>query len=339
MATATPLTGSACTLLLLCSASLLACGGGDGEGSSPAQGEPSGSVSVAADLPEGAQAWSLLGEALFPPEFPEEAVSRMGNQLTEALASLDADPSDPDAMIWVGRRTAYLGEYRRAIELFGLGAQAHPDDARFPRHSGHRYISVRELDNAITEFSRAAELIQGREDEVEPDGQPNALGIPTSTLHFNIWYHYGLAHYLKGEFDQAIDKYRMCMEASEHPDSKVATAHWLYMSFRRMGMDEEAEDFIRSLDLDALAPDVIESGSYLELLRLYQSDSGGEMGVESPEDMYGAALGYGYGNWLLYNGRVEEARAVFEQMVAARNQWASFGYIAAEAELARMAPQ
>ena len=105
------------------------------------------------------------------------------------------------------------------------------------------------------------------------------------------------------------------------------------------GEGEREGDAADGSDLDALAPDVIESGSYLELLRLYQSDSGGEMGVESPEDMYGAALGYGYGNWLLYNGRVEEARAVFEQMVAARNQWASFGYIAAEAELARMGPQ
>jgi tetratricopeptide (TPR) repeat protein len=179
-------------------------------------------------------------------------------------------------------------------------------------------------------------LIQGLEDEVEPDGQPNALGIPTSTLHFNIWYHYGLAHYLKGEFDEAVDKYRSCMEVSEHPDSKVATAHWLYMSLRRLGMDEEAREFIHSLDLDALAPDVIESGSYLELLRLYQSESGEALGVERPEDSSAAALGYGYGNWLLYNGRTEEARTVFEELVAAPNQWASFGFIAAEAELARM---
>jgi pentatricopeptide repeat protein len=55
--------------------------------------------------------------------------------------------------------------------------------------------------------------------------------------------------------------------------------------------------------------------------------------------MHGAALGYGYGNWLLYNGRTDEARAVFDQMVSAKNQWASFGFIAAEAELARMDQQ
>jgi hypothetical protein len=145
-----------------------------------------------------------------------------------------------------------------------------------------------------------------------------------------------LAHYLKGEFDQALEKYRRCMEVSEHPDSKVATAHWLYMSLRRLGMEAEAGDFIRGLDLDELAPEVIESGAYLELLRLYQTSQGEGVGVETPQDMSAAALAYGYGNWLHYSGRMEEARAVYEEIVSARNQWASFGYIAAEAELARL---
>jgi tetratricopeptide (TPR) repeat protein len=337
MAFPSPRTGLTSTLIFVCVAGISACGGEDTEGVFPTQG--SASASMEADLPEGAQALSFLGEPLFPPQFSDEALEQMQGQLTEAMVGLEADPSNPDALIWVGRRAAYLGNYRRAMEFFSIGAQTFPDDARFLRHRGHRYISVRELDHAIADFAAAAELIQGTEDQVEPDGQPNALGIPTSTLHFNIWYHYGLAHYLKGEFDQAVEKYRECMAVSEHPDSKVATAHWLYMSLRRIGMDEEAADFIHSLDLEVLAPDVIESGSYLDLLRLYQSGSGADMGVETPEDMHGAALGYGYGNWLLYNGRTDEARAVFEQMVSAKNQWASFGFIAAEAELARMDQQ
>jgi tetratricopeptide (TPR) repeat protein len=325
----------AASLLFLSAAILSACGGETAEDQEGRVEEAPVPALSAEDLPEGAQAWSLLGEPLYPPAFSEEARAALEAQLDEAVAELRAAPEDPDAMIWAGRRYAYLGEYRRAIDLFTAGVSTLPEDPRFLRHRGHRYISVREFDNAIADFSRASEMIQGTEDEVEPDGMPNALGIPTSTLHFNIWYHYGLAHYLKGEFDQALEKYRECMEVSDHPDSKVATAHWLYMSLRRLGMGPEAEDFIHGLDLDALAPEVIESGSYLELLRLYQGSGEGEMGVESPQDMSGAALMYGYGNWLFYNGRQEEARAVFQDIVGARDQWASFGYIAAEAELAR----
>ena len=288
-------------------------------------------------LPPGAQAVSFLGDPLYPPERSEEALSRLKGQLDEALADLEADPEGADALIWAGRRYAYLGEYRRAIELFTQGIEAHPEDARFYRHRGHRYITVRELDNAIADFRQADELIEGSEDEVEPDGAPNALGIPTSTLHFNIWYHYGLAHYLKGEFAEAIDKYRLCMEVSDHPDSKVATAHWWYMSLRRIGWEEEARDLIQGMDLDRLESELIESMSYFELLRLYASS--GDPDTEAaadPQDMEAAALGYGFGAWTLYNGNEGQAREIFENLVAARNQWASFGYIAAEADLARM---
>ena len=53
-----------------------------------------------------------------------------------------------------------------------------------------------------------AELTSGLPDEVEPDGLPNAQNIPTGTLQFNIFYHLGLAHYLKGDLAAALDAYR-----------------------------------------------------------------------------------------------------------------------------------
>ena len=294
---------------------------------------------MTAVLPDGAQALSLLGEPLFPPSLAPEVLARREQQLAEALQELEADPQGAEAIIWAARRHAYLGDYRNAIDLFSLGITLHPDDARFYRHRGHRYISVREFDNAIADFRKAAELIEGTEDEVEPDGQPNAMGIPTSTLHFNILYHYGLAHFLKGDFEVAEEVYRRCMEASVHADSKVATAHWLYMTLRRSGRDDEAQALIQGLDLEALASEIIESGSYLELLRLY-ADAGATQGEAAPEldpeTMEGAALGYGIGNFYLYNGQTEEARTVYEGILAARDQWAAFGFIAAEADLARL---
>jgi tetratricopeptide (TPR) repeat protein len=321
---------------------VLGCGGGEpGSPGSAAsgEGEPSGVTPSQTPLPEGAQAISLLGEPLFPPSLPEEVRIRREQQLAEALRDLEADPRGSDAIIWAARRYAYLGEYREAIALLTDGMRYHPEDPRFYRHRGHRFISVREIDNAIDDFRKAAELIEGTEDEVEPDGQPNAMGVPTSTLHFNIFYHYGLAYFIKGDFEAAETIYRLCMDASIHPDSKVATAHWWYMSLRRLGREEEAGALIRGLDLDALAPEVIESGAYLELLRLYaEADADPERPLPEldPATMEGAALGYGVGDFFLYNGHTAEARAIFEGIVSARDQWAAFGFIAAEADLARL---
>jgi tetratricopeptide (TPR) repeat protein len=314
------------------------CGNGERAEAPP---EPESQVEQleAPVLPEGAQAISFLGEPLYPPELSEEARASRTRELEAALAELEKDPEDADALIWVGRRYAYLGEYRQAIQIFSLGMDLHPEDARFHRHRGHRFITVRELDNAIADFRRAADLVEGLPDEVEPDGQPNPLGIPTSTLHFNIWYHLGLAHYLKGELEAAAQAYRRCMEVSEHPDSKVATAHWWYMTLRRSDRTQEAEELMASLDLEALSPDVIESGAYLDMLRLYASspEESEEVVLKlDPGTLEGATFGYGVGNFHLYSGRTDQAREIFERIVGARDQWASFGYIAAEADLARM---
>ncbi|NNM05510.1 MAG: tetratricopeptide repeat protein [Gemmatimonadetes bacterium] len=325
--------------MVSCVFGIAGCGGGpEGGEEIPSERQPEAPAMVSA-LPEGAEAMSLLGEPLFPVPAPEEIHSRRMAQLQQALRDHEADPGDADALIWAGRRYAYLGEYRQAIELFSQGVAGHPNDARFLRHRGHRYISIREFDRAIEDFRRAAQLIEGGEDEVEPDGQPNAQGIPTSSLHFNIWYHFGLAHFLKGDFDEAAEIYRRCMDGSVHPDSKIATAHWWYMALRRGGREAEAEAMVEGLQLDAWEPDVIESGSYLQLLRLYEQAGTPEEATLSDfdaETLEGATLGYGIGNFLLYNGNPDQAREVFEGIIAARGQWASFGYIAAEADLARM---
>jgi hypothetical protein len=44
---------------------------------------------------------------------------------------------------------------------------------------------------------------------------------------------------------------------------------------------------------------------------------------------------YGIGNWYLFNDRRDEALKIFRRMVAG-DQWTSFGFIAAEADLKRL---
>ncbi len=285
--------------------------------------------------PGRAEARSLLGEPLFSPAYPPEVASDRRAKLEAALSDLEASPTDADAIIWAGRRHGYLGHYRTAIELFSGGAELHPGDARFLRHRGHRHISVREFDQAIVDLKEATRMIDGQPDQVEPDGLPNALGIPTGTLHFNIWYHLGLAHYLNGDFELARAALRACMVTARNDDTRVATAYWSYLTLRRLGLGDEALEILGSIEPSM---EIIENTSYLDLLLLFKGDvnatdllgPGGEATLEA------ATLGYGIAMSYTFDGDTERAGRILRQVLSARDQWAAFGFIAAEAEVARM---
>lgn len=250
--------------------------------------------------------------------------------LARAQSDYEKNPNNSDAIIWLGRRTAYLGKYKEAIRIFSEGIKKFPQDARFYRHRGHRYITLRCFDEAIRDFETAAKLVKGKPDETEPDGLPNARNIPTSTLQSNIFYHLGLAYYLKGNFRKALQAYEKCEKVSRNPDMLVATKHWLYMTLRRLGRDRKAQKAIATIK-DNL--DIIENEDYYKLIKLYQ----GKIKAEDliPEDnnrLSSASVGYGIGNWFLYNGDRKKAEEIFRRIISG-NQWASFGFIAAEREL------
>ena len=288
-----------------------------------------------ASAPVVVQAVSFLGDSLRAIPLSDSARMAMEQDLAAAKASLDRTPTDADSIIWYARRLGYLGRFRESIAAYTDGIAKHPDNPWLYRHRGHRYISVRELDNAIADLEKAAQLTEGKPDEVEPDGQPNAQNTPIGTLQSNIAYHLALAYYLKGDFAKAVPIYEKELAAAKNDDRKVSTGHWLYMSLRRLGKDNEAKAMLTKFKKDM---NVIENQSYHSLMMLYK----GELPVDSvlapsaPIAGSGpAAVAYGVGNWHQYNGRQAEAEAVYRRIIGS-NQWASFGYIAAEAELARM---
>lgn len=308
---------------------LLACGGAPS-----AEDEVDATPSEPAAATErSVEATSLLGEPLRRTELAPETEAEFIAKLAEAEEQLAANPNDADALIWVGRRTAYLGRYQDAIDVFTRGVEAFPDDPRFLRHRGHRYISTRQLDKAVADLSQAYEMIQGVEDEVEPDGMPNAQGTPTSTLQSNIRYHLALAHVLQGAFDEALPLYREDVEKAGNPDMRTASSYWLYLTLRRLGRDDEAEAVVADLPP---FDDLIENFDYHRLLQAFARGGDLEEGESGPDtlNLSGATLGYGLATYDLVEGREEEAYAAYRQILESP-QWAAFGYIAAEAELAR----
>jgi tetratricopeptide (TPR) repeat protein len=281
----------------------------------------------------GPEATTLQGRPLFQPStLPNK--QKLEADLEQARTQLAANPGDPEALIWVGRRYGYLWRFQEAIGAFTSGIDRWPDNPKFYRHRGHRYITIRQFARAQADFEKAAALIRGKPDEIEPDGAPNPAGKPRSTLQFNIWYHLALARYLQGNYQGAYDAYVECMKVSTNDDSVTATSDWMWMTLMRLGRKAEAAKL-----LERITPkmDILENQSYHRRLLMYK-------GLEKPDalldtakadDTTIATQGYGVGNYYYVTGDTNRARGVFERVVAGSG-WNAFGFIAAEADLARL---
>ena len=281
-------------------------------------------------LPTGVEAISLLGDTLRTLPLAPDVRTRYEQQLADAKRAYDRTPTDADSIIWYARRLAYLTHLREAIGVYSRGIALYPDDPWMYRHRGHRYISVREFDNAIRDLERAAKLVEGRPDIMEPDGQPNAANQPIGTLHSNINYHLALAYYLKGDYEKALPVYRRELAAAKNDDRRVSIGHWLYMSLRRLGRDAEAAQVAAQF---TPAMHVVENVRYHQLMLMYRGlvspDSVLSIGPNGEMSVTDATAAYGLANWYWYNGRREDAERMWRRIIAG-GQWGAFGYIAAE---------
>jgi tetratricopeptide (TPR) repeat protein len=287
-------------------------------------------VIVQAQQPE---ATTLSGKPLMvPASLPNQ--QKLEADLAQAEKTLAANPTDPEAMIWVGRRLGYLWRFNQAIATFSKGITLYPDNPKFYRHRGHRYLTIRQFAKAQADFEKAADLIKGKPDEIEPDGAPNPAGKPRSTLQFNIWYHLALSHYLQGNYAKAYEAQVECMKVSNNDDSVVATSDWMWMTLMRLNRKAEAEKI-----LERISPkmDILENQAYHRRLLMYK-------GVERPAALLDtktadptqiATQGYGVANYYLVIGDRAKALELLEKIVGGAG-WNAFGFIAAEADLQRM---
>lgn len=283
------------------------------------------------------EAVSLFGEPLVPPAVTDpEELKRLWEDLDEAMGQMAVEPAAEESYLWVGRRLAYLGSYGAAIHLYSRGLELHPESYRLLRHRGHRYVTVRELDRAIADLSRAAELAADHPDAIEPDGAPNDQNVPRSTTHSNIYYHLGLAHYLKGDYEAALEAYRRGLEFSRvNDDMLVATSYWMVLTLERLGMDERMARVLADIQPEM---DVLENHAYHELLLLFAGKrSLSSIAVWDEGGIQAATRGYGVARYLASRGRHDDANRLLERIVD-ETDWRAFGHLAAEAELYHQDP-
>ena len=278
-------------------------------------------------LPPGVEAISFLGTPLKQMPLYEDSEQTY----LEKKSIYEKSPELVENIIWFGRWAAYCGKFKEAISIYSRGIAKFPNEARLYRHRGHRYISIRELDKAIEDLKYAASLMEGKNDEVEPDGQPNKLGLPTSTLKSNIYYHLGLALYLQKNFEDAAIAYEKGIKVSSTSDMLVAFPHWYYLTLKRLDQTKKAGIALNNI---ALEMDIIENEVYHVLCLLYKK-------CLEPDDLIDGkyshlsneALAYGISAWSLNNRDTTTAVQLMEEVLEGGN-WASFGYIASEVELA-----
>ncbi len=281
--------------------------------------------------------YNLMGEELPPLPFSAQDQARLEKKISEAKQRLDANPDSLELIIWYGRRLAYLGRYLDAINVYSGGLEKYPTSHTLRRHRGHRYITTRQFDKAVEDFEMAAYYSVNVVNKVEPDGIPNKLNKPLGNDKFNIWYHFGLAHYLSGRFDKAISAYKKCMDFSDNDDLKAATSYWLYMTYKKIGNNELAQEVLTPINNRMI---MVENDAYLDLLMLFKGEKKAETLERNAFPKNGdidPALSYGIGNYYQQQGRLEKANETFLKILESKN-WAPFGYIAAEVELTAIFP-
>lgn len=238
--------------------------------------------------------------------------------VAEAEKNLAADPKNVELILALGRAQASIWRFREAIATYTRGLELAPNDARLLVARGHRYITLRQPDKALADLQKAAGL------------DAKAAGL---------WYHLGLAHYLRGEFNEAAAAFARSRDEAADDAGVVAASDWLYMSLRRAGKTAEAAQA-----LERISPEMKIEGSenlYLSRLLLYKgAKKEADLRLPAPSDdmaseLRVATLGYGIGNWHLYNGRTAQAREYFQRAVQSK-AWAAFGFICAEKDLTRM---
>ncbi len=286
------------------------------------------------EAPAGAETVSMFGEPLTRVPMSAEERREREVRYAKARAAAAAQPDDVEAQIWYGRRAAWLGHLREAVDIFTRALDRFPDDPRLLRHRGHRYITLRRFDLAIADLERAARLAAARTDQPEPGETPSQT--PADTLRSNIWYHLGIARYLAGELEPALRAEEECLRLPATPDREAGARFWSYLALRRLGREVEARQTLAPIRPNMA---VLENRAYLLLMMMYKGELTPEAllapGVAGEDPIDPAILRYGVGVWYLVEGKRDEAVRI-DREVLSLGQWHSFVHIAAEADLRRL---
>jgi tetratricopeptide (TPR) repeat protein len=233
--------------------------------------------------------------------------------VARAESLLALNPRDVGRIIELGLAHAAARQYREAIATYTRGLALAPDHALLYRYRGHRYLSVRQFDSALADLTRGNRL---------------------DTTNYDIWYHLGIVHYVKGHFGVAADAFLRAQRMAPNDNELAGSTDWLWMALRRAGRTAEAQAALARIT-DSMR--ITSATAYFQRLKLYRGLIGPDQVLTPADtaDIAVATIAYGVGNWYLVNGDSARAREWFRRSVASGG-WPAFGFILSEVELNRM---
>ena len=270
---------------------------------------------------------SFAGTPLYRNDVDPERLAELASQMRplEAKQSLTEDEYIELARLYVG-----ANRFRDAIDLYSRGLTEHPDSFKLRRHRGHRYINVRELENAIVDLTEAVELIGTEHADVL---EYNASGEATATYEHWTWYHIGLYHYLNGDWESAAAAYRRCVDTATANPVLVGATDWLYNAYRKGGMHDEAAAAIAAIPADM---DTNQEHPYFRRVMVYKGELAPTdvLDFEKPASEWNGfdnTAGYGVANWFAFNGDAETSEMIHRKILATPF-WNAWAYVVTDRE-------
>ena len=231
--------------------------------------------------------------------------------IARARKALDADPRNVQRFIQLGIAQSGARQMREAVQTFTRALAVAPNDPMLYRWRGHRNLSVRNFDGAMADLTR---------------------GYGLDSTNYGILYHLGVLRFVRGDFNAAADAFARAQTRAPDGGELAGSTDWLWMSLMRAGRASEAAAML------ARRPDTLPAtNAYVSRLRLYRGETGPEplLTPTDTSDVNVATLSFGLGNWYLLKGDTACAREQFRRSIRSGG-WPAFGFIASEAELARM---
>lgn len=262
---------------------------------------------------------SLLGDTLLP---------QGGNDsLLLALdAQLAADSNNLQLLHARGRGLDDAWRYPEAIRVYSRCIRLDPVNPLFYRRRGHRYLSTRQFDKAITDLEVAKTLF------ADPDTSwRKGWADQVPRLEFEIYYHLGLAYFLTGDYEEARQAYTQCYSVAADQASKVSSGYWLASCLLRL---DRPRDLVLFLYTFPTSWKLTTNRTYYNLLMLFKGVIS-EQEMLRPEryDRFEIAA-FGVANWRAFREGRQGAMEMYRQTLT-DSHWPGFGYIGAEVEVWR----
>jgi tetratricopeptide (TPR) repeat protein len=270
------------------------------------------------------EAISFSGKPLFTKPATPAALAKSDSAIQVIKSKSELTEDD---YVEIGKQLVGTSRYKLAVDSYTEGLGKFPNSYKLLRNRGHRYITLRQLDNSIADLTRAEELIRD-----QPDAMEFGLdGKPTATLKHQIWYHIGVYNYLIGDYSKAAAAFEQSVAAADDLKNKVGASDWLYNCYQRQGDKIKADAAIKFITPDA---DTDRQSPYFRRIMLYK-------GVIQPDSLVMVAMApdsmsvgdvtkiYGLANWYSYNGDKETANTLYKTILQS-NAWPGFAYAGAE---------